>query len=304
VAQPELPGGELTISFKLIDDGITLSASGPDGRPLTFKFDSGANVGLLRRSVAQRLGLAMAGAEPVSGHGGTVELQFAQVAGVRLGAAEVPPFQIAVTADTDPGELQPGDPGYEYYAQRLRAAGASGTLDTALGEDGVDGLLGTSLLNNYVVRIDYPHQQLTLYSATDFTPARLPATALGLTLHRDAMPYTTVSVDGKVEGGAFFNTGARAFFSVATWALDKQQVSYPVLGMASGLSIHGPQVFGIIQPGVVELGSLRLEKPLTYLELLAPGDVPDETRIASFGSEFFHQHVVTFDLPHERVFVE
>jgi hypothetical protein len=74
--------------------------------------------------------------------------------------------------------------------------------------------------------------------------------------------------------------------------------------MASGLSIHGPQVFGIVRPGLVELGSLKLERPETYLEMLAPGDAPDESRMASFGSEFFHEHVVTFDLPHERVFVE
>src|SRR5262249_43835079 len=125
-----------------------------------------------------------------------------------------------------------------------------------------------------------------------------------LPLHRDALPYTGVTVDSKVRGGAYFNTGARPYFNLMIWALDREHVAYPVVGLASGLSIHGPQAFGIVRPDVVELGSLRLEHRLTYLENLAPGDPPDETRIASFGSDFFKEHIVTFDLPHEKVFVQ
>jgi hypothetical protein len=302
VVQPELASGQFTTSFRIVDGGITLDALGPDGQPLVLKFDSGANVGLLRSSSARRLGLTPVGAETVTGHGGATELQFARVGGVRLGPAEIPPYEAAVMPDTAAAGPQPGTPGYAYFAARLRDSGP--TLDTALGEDGVDGLLGTSLLNNYVVRVDYPHRKLTLFSAAGFDPRVLGSTAQPLPLLRDALPYTQVTVDGKVQGGAFFNTGTRPFFNLATWALQRGQLDYPIEGMASGLSIHGPQVFGIVRPGLVELGSLKLERPETYLEMLAPGDAPDESRMASFGSEFFHEHVVTFDLPHERVFVE
>jgi hypothetical protein len=314
VAQPELPGGQLSVPFRVVDDGITLDATvappaapaagspagAPAPLPLVLKFDSGANVGLLRRDSAWRLGLRPAGHEAVNGHGGTARLQFAVLSGVHLGAAEVPPFEVAVTADD--GGPKPGQPGYDYYQARIKDRSAS--LDGSLDEDGVDGLLGTSLLNNYVVRIDYAHRQLTLFGAAQFSPALLGAPAEELPLTRSALPFTAVTVDGTLHGGAFFNTGARPFFSLEQWALDRAHATYPLLGVARGLSIHGPQAFGIVRPGVVELGSLKLERPTTLLERQTPGEPPDDTRIASFGSEFFHDHVVTFDVPHEKVYVQ
>ena len=169
----------------------------------------------------------------------------------------------------------------------------------------MDGLLGTALLNSFVVRIDYRRKELTLYDRASFDAARaLRYDRMELPLYRDALPFTDVSVDGKLSGGAFFNTGARPYFSLAIWALDKQGLEYPIESIATGMSIHGLQVFGIIRPGVVRLGALEVREPYTFLEELAPGDEPDEARLASFGSEFFHDHAVTFDLHREKVYIE
>ena len=107
VPAPELPGGQLTLPFRLHDDDITLDASGPGGRPLVLKLDTGANIGLLRRDVALALGCTPAGAQPVSGHGATGDLQLARAQGIRLGNIELPAYTAGVMSGGDipqPGE--------------------------------------------------------------------------------------------------------------------------------------------------------------------------------------------------------
>jgi hypothetical protein len=302
VPQLRLPGGQLTLPFRLVDDDITVQAAGPAGQQLALKFDTGANIGLLRRDTAGRLGLAPQGAQVVSGHGGSAELQVALVRGLRLGGVELPPYAAGIAAA--PTGPAPGTPGYEYYQARLQGTHPPG-LDDTLRKEGIDGLLGTVLLNCCVLRVDYRHQQLTLFDSATFEPqARLPAGTPALPLYRNSLPFTEVVVDGKLHGGAFFNTGTQPLFNLQAWALDREAMSYPVEGIATGMSIHGPQMFGIIRPAAVELGGLRLVQPATYLEMLGPGDAPDESLLASFGSAFFHDHVVTFDLARERVYIE
>lgn len=301
VPSSQLPGGKLELAFRLHDDDITLSATGPDGSELALKFDTGANIGLLRRDIAARFGWQPQGALPVSGHGGSADLQFLRAGGISLGGVELAPYTCGVMPGLN-GPL-PGEPGYEYHEARI--ADEENSLDSRLREEGIDGLLGTSLLNSFVVHVDYPARKLTLYDPAVFDAReQLAPGYLDLPLHRDALPFTEVTVDSKLSGGAFFNTGARPYFNLALWALDEHKIMYPIESIATGMSIHGLQVFGIIRPGVVALGELELIEPYTFLESLAPGDEPDSARMASFGSEFFHEHAVTFDLHNKRVYIE
>jgi hypothetical protein len=284
IAVPALPSGRLSVPFRLVDDDITLDLRASDGKPLVLKFDSGANVGLLRFDVARRLGLAAGGSQPISGHGGTAELGLVKLEHLTLSDVELPPFSAAVIPQEQPGEPT--------------------SLTASLQEAGVHGLIGTILLNAFVVTVDFQAKTLTLYEAHTFAPETTVPGATVLPYYRNGLPYTNVVVDGKLKGGAFFNTGARPYFNLEVWALDREGLEYPIEDFATGISIHGMQLFGMIRPRQVELGGLVIKQPRTFLEMLGPGDPPEPSRMASFGSEFFHDHRVTFDLYHERLYVE
>jgi hypothetical protein len=113
-----------------------------------------------------------------------------------------------------------------------------------------------------------------------------------------------VDVDGKLQGGAFFNTGAQQYFTLSAWALDRSGLKYDIEDVATGYTIHGLSAFGIIHPKEVRMGNLVMQQPLTHVELLAPGETPNPHSIASFGNAFFQRYKVTFDLFRQVYYIE
>jgi hypothetical protein len=306
VASPRLPSVPYTVDVQLDDGAVIVPCTAPDGRRLKLALDTGANIGLLRRDIVTGLGLTPIGKEQVSGHGGRASVGYVRVENLRIGNATVPAWPAAVMQSED-------------------------GLDRRLGLTGVDGLLGNFLLHSYVVRIDYPRHNLTLWPRDQFDPAQLN-NAFAAPLHRERLPWTDVVVDETIKGGAYFNTGGRYPFSLAYWACDDAGITYPIESMGRGVSVGGSAMFGMIRPGEVRIPgswvgagpaparrsyndraaagaaptqpSLTLDSPLTMLEMLAPGEPKARWRIGSFGSGFLKDYAVTFDLERSMVYLE
>lgn len=281
VPSPPLPTVPYVVPFSYLNDTVVVKCTGPDGKTYKLELDTGANVGLLRRDVARRLGLEPLGDEEVTGHGGRAQVGYVRVEGMKLnGAVTLPPYPAAVLL---------GEEG----------------LDESLSNNGVSGLLGTFVLNNFVVQLDYRRRRMSLWPPGEFDPQRdLSPGYYAIPCVRDSMPYVMVDVDQKVKGGAFFNTGAQQYFTLSAWALDRAGLSYDVETFSTGVTIHGKSAFAMIRPAKVQLGQFVLENPLTHLELLAPGEAPNPHRIASFGNAFFQRYKVTFDLFGQYYYIE
>jgi hypothetical protein len=281
VLTPSLPEVPYAVPFSFMHDTVVLKCTGPNGKPLRFELDTGASVGLLRRDVARRLGLAPIGSEEVTGHGGSAKVAYVRVEGIKLGGAvDLPAWPAAVLVK-------------------------DGGLDESLADANVSGLLGNYLLNNFVVQLDYRRRRMLLWPPDQFDPAKdLSAAHYAIPCHRDSMPYVDITVDGKLSGGAFFNTGAQQFFTLSAWAVDHAGLKYDVETISSGVTVHGYTAFGIIRPGEVSMGGMVIKQPTTNLEMLAPGEAPNPHSIASFGNAFFQRHKVTFDLFRERYYIE
>lgn len=281
VVTPDLPSIPYELPFSLTDDSILVSATGPAGQRLRFKLDTGANVGLLRRDVAKNLGCRLLGEEQVTGHGGKAEVQYTRVSGLKLnGRIPIPDFPAAVLTD-------------------------GGKLEENMAEGNVSGLLGSLILNNYVVKIDMRRRRISLYPLQDFEPQRhLGGNYEALAFHRAALPWLEVEVDGRISGGAFVNTGAQPLFTLYAWAIDRAGISYEIENIGSGVTIHGRTAFYIIRPDLVKLGSISITQPLTFVENLAPGEEPKQQRIGSFGNSMLTDRIVTFDLFNEMLYIE
>jgi hypothetical protein len=286
VPAPALPSVPYEVPFSFLNDTVVVRCQAPNGQRLRFELDTGANVGLLRRDVARKLGLTPSGDEQVTGHGASVDVGYVRVEGLRLEgegrdySVEIPPFPAAVLTDER-------------------------GLDSSLSDHGVDGLISNLILNNFIVKLDYRRRMLSLYPKDGFDPARhLGQGYHELPVERNSMPYVQVAVDGAIKGGAFFNTGAQQFFTLNAWAIDAAGMAYTIDRIDTGVTIGGSQAFGIIHPGRVELGDIVLESPSTTLEVLAAGEAPNPDRIASFGNAFFQRYTVTFDLFNRRYYIE
>ncbi|MEZ5338524.1 MAG: retropepsin-like aspartic protease [bacterium] len=281
VEQPELSSVPYQLPFSYTDDSILISATGPGGQRLRFKLDTGANVGLLRRDVAEELGCRLLGDEEVTGHGGKAEVQYTRVSGIKLnGRIPVPDFPAAVLSD-------------------------GGRLEENMEDGNVSGLLSSLLLNNYVVRLDLRRRRMYLYPPDEFDPEQhLNPGYTGVDFHRDSLPWVDIEVDGSIRGGAFINTGALPQFTLYAWAIDRAGINYEIETIGSGVTIHGRTAFYVIRPDIVSVGDTSIERPLTFVEILAPGEEPKQSRIGSFGNSMFLERIVTFDLQHGRLYLE
>jgi len=274
------------VPFSYLNDTVVIRCLAPDGTRRRFELDTGANVGLVRGDVAEKLGLNLCNYGEITGHGGSARVQYARVEGLRIEgqgrdySVEIPPWPAAVLVEDS-------------------------RLDDALADKGVDGLLGNFLLHNFVVKINYRRRVITLFPPDVFDPnLHLDSDYHAVPVVRDIMPFAQVTVDGAITGGAFFNTGAHHFFTLNVWAIDDAGKLYEVDSIGSGITVHGLTDFGIIHPEQVQLGDIIIRKPRTHLEVLAPGEPPNRNQIASFGNAFFERYIVTFDLFHEMYYIE
>lgn len=286
VPQPDLPEVPFEVPIYFNDNTVIVRCKAADGTPLRLELDTGANVGLMRADVVRHHDLQLQNHGQITGHGGSAEVQYVRVDGIRLQGrkyretAEIPPWPAAVLLDDT-------------------------SLEQALMDKGVDGLLGNFLLHNYVVKIDFRRRMMSLYPPDQFDPDRdLGKGYYAVPVVRDSMPYVEVTVDDKIKGGAFFNTGAQHIFALNAWAIDEAGLVYDVESVGTGITVHGLTAFGIITPHKVTMGDITIINPRTHLEVLAPGEAPNRNQIASFGNGFFERTIVTFDLFHEFYYIE
>jgi hypothetical protein len=296
VPAPDLGTEPVELGFSFLKDNVVLKAETPDGTALRLELDTGANVGLLRRDMAVKLGLAPVGDEQITGHGSMVDVGYVPVQGLKLvdifdsnKKFELPPWPAAIL-------------------------GENASMDASMAENNVAGLMGNFVLNWFVVKLDYRRRVMTLYPRGAFDPAKhLQPGYITVPVTRDSMPFCQVEVDNKIRGGAYFNTGGQYYFALHAWAIDQAKVVYEVKDLIRTVTIGGSGLAGTIEPGEVlvgdeSLGRLELrsaDKPLkTYLELLAPGEAPNPNRIGSFGNGFFRDHTVTFDLFNQVFYIE
>ncbi len=108
-----------------------------------FLFDSGANESVISRPWAERIGLVSQGALGTKGAATSTEVGLAKNLALGLPGVDIPTHTVAVE------DLS--------WVQH--------TLGRRL-----EGLLGYDVISRLVVRVDYRHQELTLYDPVTFKP--------------------------------------------------------------------------------------------------------------------------------------
>jgi predicted aspartyl protease len=119
---------------------VTIHGKGP----YTFAVDTGASTSLISSSLAQQLGLPVAGnAEPISGIGGVTQAVPVQVSDWHTGSIRLPPVTIASTA-----------------------------IPRERGSTNFQGLLGSDIWSKFgKFTLDYSSSTLTVYQQIALAPA-------------------------------------------------------------------------------------------------------------------------------------
>jgi predicted aspartyl protease len=243
-----------------------------DGQgPFKMMLDSGS-VNLLSTGFARHIGLHLEPSKAkVAAGGGMMDAQSAQVESLQIGDLTIRHEKFLVI-DTP---WEPGDP---------------------------VGALGYELLKKLAVTIDFEHQWLTFAAGPSFAYTG-PGIAVPLIVQG-----TNFEVKGSVDGvgGTFLvDTGNEFGFSLSSRFVTENSL-IDRLGAHfhgySGRGYAGPLPYAnYARTGTLKLGDAMVKSVVTYLNTGASG--PDEFD-GNVGQSILQQFVVTFDVPHGKLYLE
>ena len=239
-----------------------------NGRHLQFVLDSGSSRTLVDSSHVKELGLKPSGSDTVQG----------------AGQGRIPVDKL--------GTLTIGLPGLEMHFEEAGAIDFSGLRrDTGMS---AYGLLGHPFLSRYAVTIDYEHQTMTVTAPEKFVP---PSGAQPLSIEmRGKWPF----VSGEVRPSE--DVGIQDKFLIDSGSSDA--VDHPV---ATKMESRQPTRTGV-GLGTASTGSsatlwgFRLGQYLVRdVTVACCGATENTSRM--LGGEILHRFTVTFDYPHNQMFL-
>jgi hypothetical protein len=244
-------------------------------------FDSGCEINVLSQRVAQRLGL-----DPDQKHSG--------VSGWRKEMTLLPTITVP--------ELRVGTlsvPYPKFYLQDLAGFTCRGVP--------VDGIIGYTLLKNYVVELDFTHGQMSLYRSGNF---HYPP---GGTLLKLGMNYRTPTVESVLQTahGARFTgvyhvvTGGNFGLLLNADYVKTHQLSgqLPAQGMVTREDLLEPVTFQQLRVPAFTVGSRTFRQVDALYSPLVNDGAPDREIAGAIGAAIWQQYTLYFNLPAKALYV-
>jgi len=280
-AAPARGAPAATIPFHLVGSVVALPVRVESSDTLWFVLDTGAYHVGVDQARAEQLGLQVTGESQASGATGTVDSKRLAPIEIRLGSA---------TLSTHLNQAFP----FTGFAARMGHR--------------MDGILGSELFRRYVVDIDYPHSTMRLYEPDSFhytgKGERIP-----LTFTQD-LPYVDAKIelsDGRSLTGSFLvDTGSSQAVILVPEFLETERISDTV---TKKVPFHGLAVGGTIEAQIgrlsaLDLGALRVSRPLVLLPPPHPGRFANEGSAGNLGSGLLRDFRVTFDYSRSEMILE
>ena len=243
--------------------------------------DSGAQLVVLDRALADRFGVDVIGRSRLTGYGSDT---------VRGSVAR---------------ELLIGPPGTQPFPLNVPVVDLSGVRPYA-GYD-VNGFLGVPFLSRYVVEIDYARERVVLHAPDSFRP-HPGDVSLELDV-RDGVPFVDGTIEladgGELSGRFVLDTGMRNAVSLATPFVVRhglvQRMGPTVSTRIAGLG--GVSDFRVGRVEAIAFGRVRVPRPPVEFDPEGAGIAGSDDYAGAIGSALLRRFVVTVDLRRERLYL-
>jgi predicted aspartyl protease len=275
-ADARIAGGaaSATMPVSVNDRGILVSAAIGGKGPYYFILDTGASA-ILSKRAADALGLQGTGAGNISGVGGSIQTEVANVREVRLGAASMRDIPFLI---------------HEMPRRTF-------TMDGR--ETDIAGFLGLEVFERFAVRLDLPNQLMTLTPLASYQPG--PARGEQLPLHfTDDVPLVSGSIDGH-SGDIMVDTGnLRRLTVLGTFAkrtgLGKAFEGGKQVKVRGGTGAQAVHIEGTVAR--FEMGSQVYEQLPANVAYEEEGPLSSRSEAANMSLALLKNFDVTFDYKH------
>ena len=274
-----------SIHFQLTDSLIFMQASLNGSQPLWMILDTGSSVTVFDESVSKTLGLQFIGEGNVygPGQGSAQKLAFASHAALRLADAELDDQTVATMP-------------LDWFSRELGRT--------------TDGFLGSNIIRNYVVEIDYANQVLRLLDPATYSYSgsgqRLP-----LQFIWDNIPTVRAEVvaqDGTAISGVFLiDSGA----TTAIWLTKAFSETHPdfqfmpeTIQVRNVVAVGGELSTRLGRLPAVRLGGFVVSNPSAQFSQSSSGIFATPGLAGTIGAQMLRRFTVILDYPHMEMILE
>ncbi len=172
------------------------------------------------------------------------------------------------------------------------------------GVDRVAGLVGYELFKRFPTRIDYTRNRIVFYNPAQW---RYGGDGVKLPIHfKDNIAQVNGSLDG-IDGMFDIDTGSRTSLTVAAPFAREHNLAekYHATGeIITGAGVGGPSRTRIARAGMLKLGSIEVQKPVTLLSTATAGAFADSSLAGNVGYGILRRFNLVFDYRNEVIWFE
>lgn len=281
---PRLPA-TVTIPFELVNRHVMLKATvGGSSRPLWVILDTGDKFAVLDLDAARELGLKLGKAVRVQGVGAETE------------GAWVDGTSISIS-------------GLSGFSQPVRLAFPLRNLADRLGHR-FDGIVGSELIEEFVVEIDYEKRVVRFHDKEQFTYSG-PGESIPIRLSSSGHPVFEAEVTpvGKnpIRGELVLDIGASSALDLRSPFVAEHKLPGPNVKIVrqigkAGAGGHSTGKMGRV--AALKIGRFTFTAPVTFFSEDRTGSHAGSATIGSIGHQVAGRFKIFLDYSHDRVILE
>lgn len=166
------------------------------------------------------------------------------------------------------------------------------------------GLVGYEVFKRFVVRVDYEANRLTLIEPDQFAYEG-KGTPVAFKFY-EHIPQVEGEIDG-IAGKFDIDTGSRSSIDLFTPFVEKHRLKAkykPAFEGVTGWGVGGASRSAIVRAGVLKLGRVTIERPVTELTLQKKGAFTDEYVAGNVGAGVLKRFNLVFDYGRQVIYFE
>jgi len=256
---------------------------------VNFILDTGASSSIFTPDAAELAGLTSDLAIPAYGHGSHADFGMGLCTTASLGQATAPPEQRAPLAGI-PAAIISKD---------------NTDLLSAMSFYGVGGILGVSVLYEYVAKFDPEKETITLYPPHLFDATKDVGTPnVEYWLDVEDLIYLKGKLNGTLEGDVVLDSGLQQDLALLRETVEGAGITLQVIEERDGMVVGGSRSFEYVKVPSFELGPMGWNNIVASLTDDSQGLQSARKLLGFVGVSLFYANRITLDLFNQKMYVE
>jgi hypothetical protein len=279
----------VTVPVDLSKDFFLVPLTFENGVTYHFILDTGASSSIFTPDAAKSAGIETSLSIPAFGHGSRADFELGLCTTASLGTSDMAPDTRAPLAGIPVAVISENNK----------------ELLAAMAFYGAGGILGVSVLQQYVATFDAENKNITFYPPQLFnTEQNVGRPNIEYWLDVEDLVYLKAKLNGTLEGDVVLDSGLQQDLALLRETVEKNGIELPKVDEREGMVVGGARNFDYVSVPSFELGPLGWNNILASLTDDSQGLQSARGLLGFIGVSLFFANKVTLDLFAQRMYLE